>query len=387
MANRRKSLAILLAAFCWWSAELCAQVIRQQPATRAGGAAGAGVYSPQTAVGNATFSIDPETRRLIVITDDDTNLHIEQVIRQLDQPKPQVLINVVFLEVTYRDDLDFGIEGRVTLDKNRTRTDLESVFGLAGQLQGGFIRVLSDDFQVTLRAIAEAGKLEVLSRPSILTRNNQEAIIVVGQEVPFIRNTQITFDGRIINTVEYEDIGIILRVTPFIRRDGLVEMIVYPEISTITGETIPISETLTAPVFAKRAAETVVVTQDGQTVVIGGLMENNKTESIRKVPLLGDIPGLGLLFRRTIKTNSKTELLIFLTPHIVYEPGQLAQITRMETERTRVAPQAFSQEELGRFLENLPEETFGIEEIPPVSEPAPPRRQNPQGTLPTGPRF
>src|SRR5690606_28353238 len=134
------------------------------------------------------------------------------------------------------------------------------------------------------------GRLEVLSRPSILTRNNQEAIITVGSEVPFVTDTRITESGQQINTIVYEDIGIILRVTPFITRDGLVEMILAPEISTLTDETVPISDTLRSPVFAKRSADTVVVTPNGQTVVIGGLMEDNKTEVTSKIPLLGDIP-------------------------------------------------------------------------------------------------
>ena len=129
-------------------------------------------------------------------------------------------------------------------------------------------------------------------------------------------------------------------------------MIVAPEISTITDQTIPISDSVNAPVFAKRSAETVVVTGDGKTIVIGGLMERNKTESIRKVPLLGDIPVLGWAFRRKIKEDTKTELLIFLTPYVVNHPDELEQLTRDETDNTELTPNVLPGESLGKYIDN-----------------------------------
>ena len=175
--------------------------------------------------------------------------------------------------------------------------------------------MLTDDWSATLRALSTRGKVEVLSRPSIMARNNQEAVIVVGSEVPFITNSRTDALGNLTNTITYDNVGIILRVTPFITSEGTVEMIVAPEISSLTAQTVPISSTVSAPVIAKRSAETVVVTPNGQTVVIGGLMETQRIENIRKIPLLGDIPGLGAAFRRTIKSDVKKELMIFLTPH------------------------------------------------------------------------
>ena len=336
-------------------------LIAQRTTGRTGGAGrglGGGIreYNNSTMVGEAMISSDPETRKLIVITDDETNLHISQVITNLDRPKPQVLIKVVFLEVTRRDGSDIGVEAKYTHRINDSKTgEASSLFGgLASQATGGFYKVLSDDLELTLRAIQEAGKTEVLSRPSILTRNNQEAVITVGQELPFITNSRITDNGQTINTIEYQDIGIILRVTPFITSDGLVEMIVAPEISTLTDKTVPISNNAQAPVIAKRSAETVVVTADGKTVVIGGLMENNKTESQQKIPILGDIPLLGNAFKRKIKQNNKTELIIFLTPYVVPDPGALGRMTRSETTKSELAPKSFSDKDLDRFLDGLP---------------------------------
>ena len=307
-------------------------------------------YLNNTQVGEALIEVDPETRSVIVVTDEETSLQIGEVLKTLDRPKPQVLIKVVFMEVTHRDDLDVGVEGGWTNVSGSTTNIVQSAFGMATQGQGGIYQLLDNDFNVTLKAIAEAGKLEVLSRPSILARNNQEAIITVGQEVPFIDNVNFLQGGQQVNTVVYRDIGIILRVTPFITQDGMVEMIVAPEISTISDETVTISAGVEAPVFAKRAAETVVVTPHGKTVIIGGLMEKNKIESKRKVPLLGDIPLLGWAFRRTVKEDTKTELLIFLTPFIVQDPRELDKMTVIESTNSELVSKAFTEQELNQFV-------------------------------------
>jgi len=331
-----------------------------------GGTGGGGTrqYYPSGQVGEAMVTSDPETRRLIVITDEETSQYISQVITNLDRPKPQVLIKVVFLEVTYRDALDIGIEGSYSRKFGSSYTGIvNQSFGLPGQAASsippgaGIYQVLGTDFKATLRAIAEAGKTEVLSRPSILARNNQQAVITVGSELPFITNTRFDALNNQINTIQYQDVGIILRVTPFITSDGMVEMIVSPEISTLTDQSVPISggnNAVSAPVIAKRSADTVVVTPDGQTVIIGGLMENKKTQSDSKIPFLGDIPILGNLFKRKAREGAKTELLIFLTPHIVPEPSQLAGMSATERNKSELAPKAFTEQELDRFLDSTP---------------------------------
>nr|MDQ3623456.1 hypothetical protein [Verrucomicrobiota bacterium] len=229
---------------------------------------------------------------------------------------------------------------------------------------GTFVRLVTDDWSATLRALATRGKVEVLSRPSIMARNNQEAVIVVGSEVPFITNSRVTDLGQTINTIQYDNIGIILRVTPFITSEGTVEMIVAPEISTLTDQTVPISDTVAVPVIAKRSAETVVVTPNGQTVVIGGLMETQRIESVRKVPILGDIPILGFAFRRTVKDNVKKELMIFLTPFIVNSPAGLKAVTSKELDDAELVHQAFSPEELEKHA-GLPQPTPTLIPIPP----------------------
>jgi general secretion pathway protein D len=335
-------------------------------------------YNAAGTVGNATISVDPETRQLIVIADEETQVQISQVITNLDRPKPQVLIKVVFLEVTYNDALDIGIEGGFNRDTGNNVTAAgANVFGMSGlgsvatnvQLNSmglpvsgfgttppgsGLYQVLGTDYQATLRAIATAGKTEVLSRPSILARSSQPATITVGQSVPLITNVRYDNFGNAINSVSYEDVGIILRVTPFISNDGMVEMIVSPEISSLTDQTVAISTGVSVPVIAKRSADTVVMTPNGQTVIIGGLMQNSKTGADSKIPFLGDIPLLGNLFKRQAKSSSKTELMIFLTPHIVSTPQQLVALSARESKAAQLPKKAFTEAELNRFLDDLP---------------------------------
>jgi general secretion pathway protein D len=339
-------------------------------------------YPNSGTVGDAVISIDPESRNLVVIADDETSLYISQVISNLDRPQPQVLIKVVFLEVTHNNSLDIGLEGAWGKGiGNSTTGAVANAFGMSainsaigsnaplanmfGQpIQSfspmppgaGLYQIFAQDYQVTLRAIAQAGKAKVLSRPSIVARNNQPATITVGQQVPLITSVRFDTFGNAINSVTYQPVGIILSVTPFITGDGMVEMIVSPQTSQLVADRsqwVSISAGVSAPLINSRSADTVVVTPDRQTVIIGGLMEDDKAESESKIPFLGDIPYLGNLFKRKTKSDSKTELLIFLTPHIIRAPSEMAQLTAVERQNSE-GTKALTEKELHRFLEGLP---------------------------------
>jgi general secretion pathway protein D len=240
----------------------------------------------------------------------------------------------------------------------------------------GIYTILGEDFRVTLHAIALAGKAKVLSRPSVLARNNQPATITVGQSVPLITNVRYDTFGNAINSVSYQDVGVILKVTPFITSDQLVEMIVAPQISRIDpGQGIPISATangttVNAPIIDIRSADTVIVTPDGQPVVIGGLMQTTKAESVTKIPLVGDIPLLGNLFQRKVKSDSKSELMIFLTPHIVAAPNELAALSAKQRERSD-ATKGLTEQELNKFLDELPKKKTAPEGPTKSVKPAP----------------
>jgi len=333
-------------------------------------------YPSSTDIGQARITYDPETRSLIIVSDDDTAANIKQIVTQLDRPTPQVLINCVFLEATYTKGMDLGVEGYYqhtidsSIDKINTpagsKNTAATIFGAAAT--GGMYTLVGDDLTVTLTALAQAGKTEILSRPSVLARNNQQATITIGQQVPLIDG--VTYDnfGNQRNAVTYEDVGIILQVTPFITSDDLVEMVIAPSISQVSDSSVNIAGSTNSPVLAPiinvRSADTVVVTPDKQTVVIGGLMQNTKLKTESKVPLLGDIPLLGYLFKRTQSNDAKTELLIFLTPTIIKSPRDLAKMKEDELSRTKEAKKAFGEEELNRYLENLPKEQVQPAPVP-----------------------
>jgi general secretion pathway protein D len=337
-------------------------------------------YPNNTQVGEALISVDPETKKIIVVTDEATNLEIKDVIDRLDHPRPQVLIKVVFLEITHNNSSDIGMEGGLSKNiNNGTKGVGANSFGLSdlgsattnitpnvfGQgIQNfsptppgaGLYQVLGADYQVALRAIATAGKAEILSRPSILARNNQPATISLGQQVPLVSNTRFDAVNGQINTVTYQSVGIILRVTPFITPDNMVEMIVSPETSSLADKSqwVPISKDALAPVINSRYADTVVVVPDGQTAIIGGLMETQVNESESKIPLLGDIPWLGNAFKRKQKQNIKTELMIFLTPIVIPAPTELASLTAEERANAIMKPKSISEQELEHFLNKIP---------------------------------
>ena len=326
-------------------------------------------YPNNSAIGDAYFSIDPETRRVVFIADEATAKSLSQVLTNLDRPKPQVLIKVVFVEVPHDDASDIGVDA--TFNKSfggssgtNTTALGTNFFGIPGASStfgnaNGIYQIIGQDYTVTLHAIAQASKAKVLSRPSILARNNQPATITVGQSVPLITSVRYDTFGNAINSVTYTDVGVILKVTPFITADGMVEMIISPSISRLDpGPGIPISSsangtTISAPIIDIRSADTVAVTPDGQPVIIGGLIQTAKAETTTKIPFLGDIPLLGTLFKRTVNDEAKSELIIFLTPHIVLAPTEMAALTVKERDRSGAA-KGLTEQELNKFLDELP---------------------------------
>ncbi|UCD51145.1 MAG: hypothetical protein JSW27_00660, partial [Phycisphaerales bacterium] len=306
----------------------------------------------------AYFEADEHTNSLLVMTSSKNYKKIEPIIEKLDKRLGQVLIKVLFAEVTHTDSLDLGLEFSVlNLRSDGDSTLFSSDFGLAAQRGGLIVEAIEGDLTATLRALQEVGRLNILSRPYVLTRDNQTAIITVGEEVPFINNTRTTETGQTINTIQYEDIGIILEVTPSINPEGLVIMDVRPEISTTTPKTVPISETVDAAVFAKRSSETRVEVRDGQTIVIGGLVKDELSENVEKVPLAGDVPVIGSLFRRTVKQKTKTELLIFLTPHVATEDEELTAISEAESAKSTLTLEGMASELFQKHMDAMKSNT------------------------------
>jgi general secretion pathway protein D len=318
----------------------------QQSQSRGGAATGGGTTSSSasnadTDLSDETyFEADPNTNSLLCMTSTKNYEKIKPIIEELDKPVGQVLIKVLFAEVTHTNTMDLGTEfSMLNIRSDGDSTQSIGIFGKPTTLttEGGVssptglsVRTIEGDLDFTLRALQETGKLNVLSRPYVLTRNNQTATITVAEEVPIPTGTT-TVAGQSQVTIDYrKDIGIVLDVTPSINPKGLVNMTVVPKITTRSAEKVQVSETLSAEAFATRSASTKVAVMDGQTIVIGGLIEDQISETVKKVPLLGDIPLAGMLFRRTITDKSKTELLIFLTPHVAEKPELLTPISDLE---------------------------------------------------------
>lgn len=352
-------------------------------------------YNNNGTVGSAQFYVDPDTHTITYIADQQTSEQISNVLAALDRPKPQVLIKVVFLEVQLDNAFAVGVQGSYTPQNSwfsqitglmtnysvltgsngvssvvpssvtpvRQSFNLNNGFGLPQTLSGatgnaGVYSILGSDFTATLQAIATAGKAHIVSRPSILARDGQPATILVGQEVPLVTGISYETVGANtvpINNVSYTPVGIQINVTPFVSPNNYVEMIVTPQDSEVDPtETEPIGGGVNAPVIDTRSADTVVITPDSQTVVIGGLMQNDRQSSTTKIPLLGDIPILGALFRYKSSSDDKNELMIFMTPHIVHAPVELADTVNAPSLTSGYITNSVSEQQLDKFLEKIP---------------------------------
>ncbi len=346
---------------------------------RGGGAGGGGQTTSSSSSDSGGldeetyFQADPNTNTLLTMTSSKNYTKIKPIIDELDKPVGQVLIKVLFAEVTYSDSVDLGAEfalldlnrngGTQTVDVFGRPTDLTTP-GAAGSALGAgttgstglSVRTVQGDLDLTLHALQESGRLNVLSRPYVFARNNQKATITVADEVPIPSSSTSASAGGGVGTqtsfTYRDDIGIVLEVTPSVNNQGLVNMVVSPKITTQSG-TVQIAENLNAVQFSTRSATTRVAVKDGQTIVIGGLIQDKINDTIKKVPLLGDIPIAGALFRRTVKEKSKTELLIFLTPYVAKEPEDMTPISNFEKNESSLNTDALAAELFKKHMQGM----------------------------------
>ena len=356
--------------------------------SRGGTGSGAASANGSTSIvaqlqGQVNVVADQDTNTLLVACASKYQDQLKQIIAELDRPVQQVLIKVLIAEVTHDNSSDLGLDFSVlNLRPSGNGQNLVSNLGNAAAqtANGGLaVSILENNLTATFHALAVQGRLDVLSRPYILTSDNQEANILVGQQYPFITDTRTTDTGETINTVNYQNIGISLDVTPHINPDGLVILDVSPQIGDVADTSITITNGVTSPVFDTRTASSRVGVRDGDTIVIGGLMQDQKTQTINKIPILGDIPYLGVLFSRNNVTKTKTELLIFLTPHVAPLPSALPSMARSETSNLKIAPSAV---EPGTFQDHLHGMQLGAREATTA-----PMLTAPPATRPTGDAF
>jgi general secretion pathway protein D len=298
-----------------------------------------GAAAPQASPfdsGKVTITPDKASNSLVIMASPNDYNNLVQVIKKLDRRSKQVFVQVLIAEVSLDKSNEVGLQtgliGGGSPNKNMTVAGMYDPLGTLGTLgtiitAGGTLSpgVTASPVNVTavLKALDKSGLLNILSTPNILTSDNKEAEINVGENVPFQGSSTVT-TGFQTTSVERKDIGINLKIKPQISEGDYIRMDINQEISAVKdskGQAIDL-------VTTKRSAKTSVVVKDKETVVIGGLIQDTENETISKVPLLGDIPLLGWLFKSKSKIRTKTNLMIMLTPNIVKDASDLAELTK-----------------------------------------------------------
>lgn len=278
---------------------------------------------------------DEATNSLVITASPAQFASIQAVIRQLDIRRAQVVVEAVIAEVSVTKAAQLGVQyvfgggrtggivGGTTLNNGVPGIAVDpGTLAASGVSLGLFGSGGVTDLRMLITALLADADSNVLSTPTLVTMDNQEAEIVVGQNVPFLTGTQQTTGGLAnpFQTIERQDVGLKLKIKPQINEGDAVSLEIEQEVSSVEASTV------SGFITNKRSIKTSVTVDDGKIVVLGGLIDNNHTQSIRKVPVLGDIPGLGALFRSTRSDVTKRNLMVFLHPVIVRDPSTGARI-------------------------------------------------------------
>ncbi|GAB4459624.1 MAG: hypothetical protein OHK0029_22420 [Armatimonadaceae bacterium] len=323
---------------------------------------------------------DINTNSVIIVTAPENRAILEQILEQLDRIPEQVMIETLIVEASLDTTNKLGVEWGITNNKvfGTPSNGQGSIgYGLQGntnQPQGLRYTLSGTQYSAFLQALQTDSRFDVLSTPRIFTSNNATAEINISQSLPYVLNQRVDANGNILFNYAFLDVGIILTVTPRITSNGYVTM----DVTQTANDFVRYTE-FNAPIVNQREAQTTVSVKDGETVVLGGVIRNSVSATVNKVPLLGDIPLLGNLFRSTETTKSKTELLVFLTPRVVRDENEARRVR----ERTQGQLQKKTQE---RILEVAPPATStpdpNTNSANPATTPPVPGAPAPAGTKP-----
>ncbi|MBI4654078.1 MAG: hypothetical protein HY752_03695 [Nitrospirae bacterium] len=336
-----------------------------------------------------SITSDKATNSLVIIASPTDYQSIIEVIKSLDKKRRQVFVEAMIIEASIDKLRELGTKWRATvthdgdpvviggfgnMDSNALQSIVTGLTGFTAGGMGNFLNVplttIGSDGTVNTSTLTVPGfaalfslsdfrdAVNILSTPQILTSDNKEAEIVVGENVPFIskRERDITTTNTVLSSIERKDVGITLKITPQITEGDYVKLDMYQEISAVKEGTEAILTTV-GPTTTKRSTKTSIVVKDAQTVVIGGLIQEREEEVFAKVPLLGDIPILGWLFKYKSLSKKKTNLLVFLTPHIIKESEQLSKITIDKHKNFAMAEKQYIEGELiVKFKDDVSEE-------------------------------
>lgn len=320
--------------------------------------------------GEVQITEDQPTNSLIIVASMKDYLALLKVIKKLDQPRRQVFIEATILEVALSKQRELGMsfhggvpigsgdnQSLLLVGNNATKSiflDPASLMGLAVGLRGpelanaeqllGIPGISFPTFGAFFQALQTNNDVNIISSPHILTTDNEEAEISIGENVPF----QASISGMpnlagmagatgaasmglgMMQSIQRQDVALTLKITPHINEGDYVRLEIDQEINEVKS-----IDPVVGPTTTKRKIKTVVVVKDQQTVVIGGLITEKVKENVQKVPLLGDIPILGYLFKNTVRTVEKTNLLIFLTPYVIRDQSDLRRIFQIKIQQRK----------------------------------------------------
>ncbi|ACM19258.1 type II secretion system protein GspD, putative [Geotalea daltonii FRC-32] len=318
-------------------------------ATPAAGQPGAAAAPQQSLFEGGKISITPDkaTNSLVIMASPTDYQNLLQVIQKLDRRNRQVFVQAMIAEVSIDRARELGVQwGVIGGASNGTvaTAGIYDPFGTFGAL-APIIKSLGEagigtsslnlagaaTFPAILKALQSNGALNVLSTPNIMTSDNKEAEIFVGENVPFLTQSNLSSTGLAQQGIERKDTGITLKIKPMVSEGEYVKLDIYQEISAVKdalnkGAAVDITTT-------KRSAKTSVVVKDTDTVVIGGLIQDQDQETINKIPFLGDIPLLGYLFKTKSMKRTKTNLMIILTPYIIKDSVDMGKVSEMQKNR------------------------------------------------------
>jgi general secretion pathway protein D len=296
------------------------------PATGAGG----GVGISQVSLGdNVRIVADEYNNALLVFAPSAEFTKIEDALKKLDVIANQVLIEASILEVTLSDDLEFGLEWFIenSLTGNRQGSALLNVTGGAlGPRVPGFSYSVANDSGVlrgVLNALAERSLVNVISTPSVMVLDNHTAAIHVGDQQPIRSAQTVTDGGNTTVSIEFRDTGVKLQVTPSVNAGGLVTMDVQQSVTDVG----PVDPATSQRSFLERNVSSRVAVRSGESVVLGGLIRDNKSNGSLGLPVLSSLPVVGGLFGRSSTNSSRTELLVMITPKVLRNEQELRDVT------------------------------------------------------------
>ncbi len=282
-------------------------------------------------LGTIHITADEVNNALVILAAPREYAVIEAALRQLDTVPLQVLLEAAVAEVTLTNQLSYGVQYFLQKGRNQAFLTESTSSAIAADLPG-FAYVFSGNaIRTILSALEQVTTVNVVSAPQLLVLNNQTATLQVGDQVPIATQSAVSVavpGAPVVNSIEFRDTGVILKVTPRVNEGGLVLMDISQEVSDVSQTT---TSTLNSPTIQQRKIKSTVAVQDGETIALGGLIKDSRTHSRNGIPLLQDIPIVGGLFGVTSDEVMRTELLVLITPRVV----ESLQKARAVTEELR----------------------------------------------------